>query len=74
MFLKKPSEFYVETDSGNDDQVTPKLGTFRHAVVEDEPLCLSFRRDMTIHLKEERIRNTLKTRKICIMFQRHTTS
>ncbi|KAH0914353.1 hypothetical protein HID58_028799 [Brassica napus] len=62
----KPSEFY-ETDSGNDDQVTPKLGTFRHAVVEDEPLCLIFRRDMTIHLKEERIKNTLKTRKICII-------
>ena len=38
LFLKKASEFYVETDLGNDDQVTPKLGTFRHAGVEDEPL------------------------------------
>ncbi|KAL0672466.1 hypothetical protein Bca4012_000446 [Brassica carinata] len=69
----KGSEFYVSPDSGNDDPVTPRLGTFRHVVVQDESLGIIFKRDMTIHLNEELILNTLKKSTICIIFQRDMT-
>lgn len=73
LFLMKGSEFYVSPDSGNDDPVTPRLGTFRHVVVQDESLGIIFKRDMTIHLNEELILNTLKKSTICIIFQRDMT-
>ncbi|KAJ4913100.1 putative pectate lyase 18 [Raphanus sativus] len=57
----RDGRIYVVTDSGNDDPVTPKPGTLRHAVVQDEPLWIIFQRDMTIHLKEELIMNSFKT-------------
>ncbi|WZY92274.1 hypothetical protein YC2023_064603 [Brassica napus] len=69
----KVSEFYVSPDSGNDDPVTPRLGTFIHVVVQDESLCIIFKRDMTFHLNEELILNTLKKSTICIIFQRDMT-
>lgn len=49
------------TDSGDDDPVTPKPGTLRHAVIQDEPLWIIFARDMVIRLKEELIMNSFKT-------------
>ncbi|KAF9606504.1 hypothetical protein IFM89_025779 [Coptis chinensis] len=52
---------YVVTDSGNDDPVTPKPGTLRHAVIQHEPLWIIFERDMVIKLKEELIMNSFKT-------------
>ena len=57
----RDARIYVVTDSGNDDPVTPKPGTLRHAVVQDEPLWIIFQRDMTIQLKEELIMNSFKT-------------
>ncbi|KAF2590826.1 hypothetical protein F2Q70_00039649 [Brassica cretica] len=57
----RDGRIYVVTDSGNDDPVTPKPGTLRHAVVQDEPLWIIFQRDMTIQLKEELIMNSFKT-------------
>ncbi|KAG2263251.1 hypothetical protein Bca52824_070330 [Brassica carinata] len=57
----RDGRIYVVTDSGNDDPVTPKPGTLRYAVVQDEPLWIIFQRDMTIRLKEELIMNSFKT-------------
>lgn len=52
---------YVVTDSGNDDPVNPKPGTLRHAVIQDEPLWIIFKRDMVIQLKQELVMNSFKT-------------
>lgn len=49
------------TDSGNDDPVNPKPGTLRHAVIQDEPLWIIFKRDMVIQLKQELVMNSYKT-------------
>ncbi|KHN14071.1 Putative pectate lyase 18 [Glycine soja] len=49
----KNGKIYVVTDSGDDDPVTPKPGTLRYAVIQDEPLWIIFARDMVIKLKEE---------------------
>ncbi|CAM9001328.1 unnamed protein product [Rhodiola kirilowii] len=57
----KNGKFYVVTDSGDDDPVTPKPGTLRHAVIQEEPLWIIFARDMVIQLKEELIMNSFKT-------------
>lgn len=54
-------EFYVVTDSSDDDAVTPKPGTLRYAVIQSEPLWIIFASDMTITLKEELIMNSFKT-------------
>lgn len=53
--------FYVVTDSGDDDPVNPRPGTLRHAVIQDEPLWIVFKRDMHITLKQELIMNSFKT-------------
>ncbi|CAA0818663.1 Probable pectate lyase 15 [Striga hermonthica] len=53
--------FYVVTDSGDDDPVNPRKGTLRYAVIQDEPLWIVFKRDMTITLKQELIMNSFKT-------------
>ncbi|CAE6178572.1 unnamed protein product [Arabidopsis arenosa] len=57
----RDGRIYVVTDSGNDNPVSPKPGTLRHAVIQDEPLWIIFQRDMTIQLKEELIMNSFKT-------------
>ncbi|KAG9138013.1 hypothetical protein Leryth_001277 [Lithospermum erythrorhizon] len=57
----RDGKIYVVTDSGDDDPVTPKPGTLRHAVIQDEPLWIIFKRDMVIQLKEELIMNSFKT-------------
>ncbi|XP_031502809.1 probable pectate lyase 8 [Nymphaea colorata] len=53
--------FYVVTDHTDDDPVNPRPGTLRHAVIQDEPLWIVFKRDMVIVLKEELIMNSFKT-------------
>lgn len=57
----RDGKIYVVSDSGDDDPVNPKLGTLRHAVIQDEPLWIIFARDMVIQLKEELIMNSFKT-------------
>lgn len=49
------------TDSGDDDPVNPRPGTLRHAVIQDTPLWIVFKRDMVIQLKQELIMNSFKT-------------
>ncbi|KAG6423018.1 hypothetical protein SASPL_113401 [Salvia splendens] len=53
--------YYVVTDAGDDDPVNPRPGTLRHAVIQDEPLWIVFKRDMVITLKQELIMNSFKT-------------
>ncbi|WOL14365.1 putative pectate lyase 18 [Canna indica] len=57
----RDGEIYVVTDSSDDDPVNPKPGTLRYAVIQDEPLWIIFKRDMTIQLKEELLVNSYKT-------------
>ncbi|XP_057958540.1 probable pectate lyase 8 [Malania oleifera] len=57
----RDGRFYVVTDPKDDDPVTPKPGTLRHAVIQDKPLWIVFKRDMVITLKEELIMNSFKT-------------
>ena len=57
----RDGRYYVVTDSGNDDPVSPRPGTLRHAVIQDEPLWIVFKRDMVIQLKQELIMNSFKT-------------
>ncbi|CAA0816699.1 Probable pectate lyase 10 [Striga hermonthica] len=57
----KYGRYYIVTDSENDDPVSPKPGTLRYAVIQDEPLWIIFKRDMVITLKEELIMNSYKT-------------
>ncbi|KAK9010826.1 hypothetical protein V6N11_043694 [Hibiscus sabdariffa] len=57
----KNGRIYVVTDAGDDDPVNPKPGTLRHAVIQDEPLWIIFKRDMVITLKEELVMNSYKT-------------
>ncbi|GFP96204.1 probable pectate lyase 15, partial [Phtheirospermum japonicum] len=53
--------FYVVNYSSDHDPVNPKPGTIRHAVIQDEPLWIVFKRSMTIKLKQELIMNSFKT-------------
>ncbi|CAN6460489.1 unnamed protein product [Victoria cruziana] len=53
--------YYVVMDPSDDDPVNPRPGTLRHAVIQDEPLWIVFKRDMVIVLKEELIMNSFKT-------------
>ncbi|KAL0366760.1 UNVERIFIED_CONTAM: putative pectate lyase 8 [Sesamum radiatum] len=57
----RDGRYYVVTDPGDDDPVNPKPGTLRHAVIQDEPLWIVFKRDMVITLKQELIMNSFKT-------------
>ncbi|KAA8533245.1 hypothetical protein F0562_033222 [Nyssa sinensis] len=57
----RDGRIYVVTDSGDYDPVTPKPGTLRYAVIQEEPLWIIFARDMVIKLKEELIMNSFKT-------------
>ena len=57
----RDGKYYVVTDSSDDDAVNPKPGTLRHAVIQDRPLWIVFKRDMVITLKQELIMNSFKT-------------
>ncbi|KAM1122375.1 hypothetical protein ACFX2I_003937 [Malus domestica] len=57
----RDGRYYVVNDPGNDDPVNPRPGTLRHAVIQDRPLWIVFKRDMVITLKQELIMNSFKT-------------
>lgn len=57
----KNGQYYVVTDSSDNDPVTPTPGTLRYAVIQEEPLWIIFESDMVIQLKEELIMNSFKT-------------
>ncbi|MBA0802697.1 hypothetical protein Gohar_012972, partial [Gossypium harknessii] len=57
----RDGRYYVVTDPGDDNPVNPKPGTLRHAVIQDRPLWIVFKRDMVITLKQELIMNSFKT-------------
>ena len=57
----RDGRFYVVTDPTDEDVINPKPGTLRHAVIQDEPLWIVFKRDMVIELKQELIMNSFKT-------------
>ncbi|KAK6141559.1 hypothetical protein DH2020_024691 [Rehmannia glutinosa] len=57
----RDGRFYVVTDPSDDDPVNPRPGTLRHAVIQDRPLWIIFKRDMVITLKQELIMNSFKT-------------
>ncbi|KAH7517503.1 hypothetical protein FEM48_Zijuj09G0071800 [Ziziphus jujuba var. spinosa] len=57
----RDGRYYVVNDPGDDDPVNPKPGTLRHAVIQDRPLWIVFKRDMVINLKQELIMNSFKT-------------
>lgn len=52
---------YVVTDSSDRDPVSPTPGTLRYAVIQTEPLWITFAADMLIRLKQELIFNSFKT-------------
>ncbi|CAL5370588.1 unnamed protein product [Camellia sinensis] len=56
----KAGKFYVVTDN-SDDSSKPKPGTLRHAVIQKEPLWITFARSMNIRLTEELIMQGDKT-------------
>ncbi|KAE8668783.1 putative pectate lyase 10 [Hibiscus syriacus] len=57
----RDGRYYVVSDPGDDNPVNPKPGTLRHAVIQDRPLWIVFKRDMVITLKQELIMNSFKT-------------
>ncbi|KAL0383699.1 UNVERIFIED_CONTAM: putative pectate lyase 8 [Sesamum calycinum] len=57
----RDGRYYVVTDPSDDDPVNPRPGTLRHAVIQDRPLWIVFKRDMVITLKQELIMNSFKT-------------
>nr|GMD12231.1 probable pectate lyase 8 [Ipomoea batatas] len=57
----RDGRYYVVSDPGDDDPVNPRPGTLRHAVIQDQPLWIVFKRDMVITLKQELIMNSFKT-------------
>ncbi|XP_047327891.1 probable pectate lyase 8 [Impatiens glandulifera] len=57
----RDGKYYIVTNSEDDDPVNPIPGTLRHAVIQDKPLWIIFKRDMVINLKQELIMNSFKT-------------
>ncbi|KAL6210900.1 hypothetical protein ACLB2K_016130 [Fragaria x ananassa] len=57
----RDGKYYVVSDPGHDDPVNPRPGTLRHAIIQDRPLWIVFKRDMVITLKQELIMNSFKT-------------
>ncbi|KAI3884923.1 hypothetical protein MKX03_037859 [Papaver bracteatum] len=57
----RDGRYYVVTDPSDHDAVNPRPGTLRHAVIQDRPLWIVFKRDMVITLKQELIMNSFKT-------------
>ncbi|KAL0723422.1 hypothetical protein Bca4012_038021 [Brassica carinata] len=56
----KDGSIYVVTSS-EDDPENPRPGTLRHAVIQSDPLWITFAGDMSIVLKNELIMNSDKT-------------
>ncbi|KAL0395656.1 UNVERIFIED_CONTAM: putative pectate lyase P59 [Sesamum calycinum] len=57
----KGGRIYVVSDSSDDDILNPKPGTLRHAVIQEEPLWIIFKRSMVITLAQELIMTSDKT-------------
>lgn len=57
----KGGKIYVVTDPSDNDEINPKPGTLRHAVIQPEPLWIIFAHDMVIRLSEELIMTSNKT-------------
>ncbi|KAK7411468.1 hypothetical protein VNO78_02901 [Psophocarpus tetragonolobus] len=57
----KDGKIYEVTDHTDDNLVTPKPGTLRHAVIQKEPLWIIFPRSMQIELKAELLLTDNKT-------------
>ncbi|KAK4750248.1 hypothetical protein SAY87_027697 [Trapa incisa] len=57
----KGGRYYVVTDSSDSDTVNPKPGTLRYAVIQTEPLWITFASNMMIRLKHELMVNSYKT-------------
>lgn len=57
----KDGRFYKVTDPSDDDLINPKPGTLRYAVIQKEPLWITFARNMVIKLREELIVTDNKT-------------
>lgn len=57
----KAGKFYVVTDPSDNELVNPKNGTLRHAVIQTEPLWITFKGNMFIKLKGELIMTSNKT-------------
>ncbi|KAM7257121.1 hypothetical protein ACFE04_012862 [Oxalis oulophora] len=47
----RDGRYYVVTDPSDHDAVNPRPGTLRHAVIQDEPLWIVFKRDMVIQCR-----------------------
>ncbi|KAI9125891.1 hypothetical protein K1719_003309 [Acacia pycnantha] len=56
----RDGRYYVVTDPG-DHPVSPKPGTLRYGVIQNEPLWIIFKKDMVIKLKQELMMNSFKT-------------
>lgn len=57
----KGGRFYVVTDPSDDNVETPRPGTLRWAVIQPEPLWITFDRSMVITLKQELLVQSFKT-------------
>ncbi|KAB5527821.1 hypothetical protein DKX38_021686 [Salix brachista] len=57
----RDGRYYVVNNPGDEDPVNPRPGTLRHAVIQDQPLWIVFKRDMVITLKQELIMNSFKS-------------
>ncbi|KAJ1438963.1 Pectin lyase fold/virulence factor [Sesbania bispinosa] len=57
----KDGEIYVVDDPSDDDLVSPKPGTLRHAVIQKEPLWIIFKKNMSIKLRAELLLTDNKT-------------
>ncbi|KAJ8452358.1 hypothetical protein Cgig2_006163 [Carnegiea gigantea] len=57
----KHGKFYEVTDPSDNDMVHPKRGTLRHAVIQPEPLWITFKHGMVIRLNQELIMTSNKT-------------
>jgi len=57
----KNGKTYVVTDPSDDDPAAPAPGTLRYGLVQEEPLWITFARDMTIRPKEELVVSSHKT-------------
>ncbi|KAM7265603.1 hypothetical protein ACFE04_003286 [Oxalis oulophora] len=44
----RDGKYYIVTDPNDDDPVNPRPGTLRHAVIQEDPLWIVFKRDMVI--------------------------
>ncbi|KAL5711731.1 pectate lyase [Ranunculus cassubicifolius] len=57
----RDGRYYIVTDPSDHDAVNPRPGTLRHAVIQNRPLWIIFRRSMVITLKQELLMNSFKT-------------